>query len=348
MANRFNKCFLSFSPLHSEFSPRCRIIDKFSDYFSFNVCDKEKDNKYYAYQLDKMILESLSFPSIAIIASDTSIKNNVTTLISHTHMCNRPITKTIHHAVYITSTEAELFAIRCSIKQVLNFDNVSKIIVITDSIYAARKIFELFVHPYQVQLAAILSNLCSFFKHDENNSIEFWECPSHLKWHLHNEVNKETKTFNPTLLYPCKTLWDFSKKSESDVILKVWKMMFQASDLKGNQFLDLLDNDNNIIELSYIKGGSWLKIFGHSNSLCMHATRAITNHTPISEYRLRFFPREEFKCPCGLYSIESRRHILHDCGRFNGYWNLRRDSLSHFVMFLETNLGTFTFSDSLV
>ena len=157
-----------------------------------------------------------------------------------------------------------------------------------------------------------------------------------------------SETFNPTPLYLCKTSWDFSKKSESNDILKVWKMMFQTSDLKGNQFLDLLNNNNNIIELSYVKGGSWLKTFGHSNSLCVCATRAITNHAPIGKYRLRFFPREEFKCPCGLYPIESRCHILHECGRFNGYWNLRRDSLGHFVMFLETNPSAFTFSDSLV
>ena len=31
--------------------------------------------------------------------------------------------------------------------------------------------------------------------------------------------------------------------------------MFQASDLKGNHFLDLLDIDNKIIELTYAKGG---------------------------------------------------------------------------------------------
>jgi len=234
MANRFNKCFPSFSPFHSEFSPRCRIIDNFSDHFSFNVCDKEKDNKYCTYQLDEMVLKSSSSLSIAIIASDTSIKNNVATLISHTHMYNRLITKTIYHVVHVTSTEAELFTIRCGINQALNFDNVSKIIVITDSIHAARKIFELFVHPYQVQLAAILSNLHSFFKHHENNSIKFWECPSCLKWHLHNEVDKETKTFNLTPLYPYKMSWDFSKKIKSDDILKVWKIMFQASDLKGN------------------------------------------------------------------------------------------------------------------
>ena len=257
-----------------------------------------------------MVLELLPSPSTTIIASDVSIKNNVAISILHTYVYNRLITKIIHYAVHVTSTEAELFAIRCSINQASNLDNISKIIVVTDSIHITKKIFEPSVHLYQVQSAAILSDLHSFFKHHENNSIKFWECPSYLKWHLHNEVNKETKTFNPTPLYPCKTSWDFSKKSKSDNILKVWKMMFQASNLKGNQFLDLLDNDNNIIELSYVKGGLWLKIFSHSNSLYACATRAITNHAPISEFRLRFFSREEFKCLCSLYPVELRCHML--------------------------------------
>jgi len=63
---------------------------------------------------------------------------------------NKPLTKMIYHMVHITSIEVELFAIRCSINQVTNFDNVSKIIVVTDSIHVVRKIFELFVYPYQV------------------------------------------------------------------------------------------------------------------------------------------------------------------------------------------------------
>jgi len=79
----------------------------------------------------------------------------------------------IHHVVHITSTEAELFAIRCGINQVTNFDNMSKIIVVTDSIYAAKNFFKPSVHPYQVQSAAILSDLHNFFKYHENNSIEF-------------------------------------------------------------------------------------------------------------------------------------------------------------------------------
>ena len=96
-------------------------------------------------------------------------------------------------------------------------------------------------------------------------------------------------------------------------------MMFQALDLKEKQFLDLLNNNNNIIKPSYVKEGSWLKTFSYLNFLCTHTTRAINNHTPIGEYRLRFFPRKEFKCPCSLYPIKSKHYILYECNRFNSY-----------------------------
>jgi len=140
--------------------------------------------------------------------------------------------------------------------------------------------------------------------------------------------------------------WDFSRKTECENIINNWKMTFQASDLKGRQFLNLLDKDFNVIELCYAKRGPWLKLFGRSNSLCACATRAITNHTPIGEYRLRFFPRKKFKYLCGLYSIESRWHILYECRRFNRYWNPRQDFLNHFVMFLEANPNAFAFNNN--
>ena len=83
-------------------------------------------------------------------------------------------------------------------------------------------------------------------------------------------------------------------------------MTFQALDLKGNHFLDLMDSNNKLLKPLYIKGGLWLQNFGHSNSLCARAIRAITNYTLIGEYRLRFFPSREFSCSCGQYPIESR------------------------------------------
>jgi len=150
MANRSYECFPSFSPLNSEISPSLRIIDNFSDCISFNVCDREKDTKLHAQVLNDIVLESFLSPSVAIVASDMSIENNIATSIAHIHTFNKPLTKTIHHAVHVMSTEAELFAIRCGINQSSILDNVFKIIVITDAIHAIKKIFNLSVHPYQL------------------------------------------------------------------------------------------------------------------------------------------------------------------------------------------------------
>ena len=46
---------------------------------------------------------------------DASVKNNITTSIAYIHIYNKPITKTLYHTLNVTSTEAELFAIRCGI-----------------------------------------------------------------------------------------------------------------------------------------------------------------------------------------------------------------------------------------
>ena len=164
----------------------------------------------------------------------------------------------IHHSAFVTSTEAELFAIRYSINQALLVDNISKIIVVTDSIHVARKIFDPSSYPYQIYAVAILEELHLFFSKNLANSIEFWECSSCLNWHLHKAVDHKSKAFNPTPIFPCKTSWDYSKKTKCDDILQNWKMTFQVSDGKGRYFFNLLDNKLNNIELFYIKRGPWL------------------------------------------------------------------------------------------
>ena len=216
---------------------------------------KGKSDKTHVHQLDSMVIETFSSQFTAIVASDVSIKNNIATSISHTHISNQPLIKTLHHTVFVTSTEAEMFAIRCSINQATARTNISKIVVITNSIHAAKKIFNPSFHLFQIQSVAILEDLCLFFSKDPNNSIEFWKCPSRLDWYLHKAVDLETKAFYPTSSYPSKTSWDYSKKSECDDISNIWKIMFQASDSKRKQFLDLLDDNSNDIKPSYIKGG---------------------------------------------------------------------------------------------
>jgi len=159
MDNRFNKIFPSFTSLYSELSPGHRIIDNFLDYFVFNLHNKQKNNKSRTHQLDNMVIESISSSSTTIVVTDASIKNNVAISILHMHIHDRFIAKTVHHVVHITSTEAELFTIRCSINQASNHNNISKIIIITNSIYAAKRIFDLSSHPFQVHSVVILAEL---------------------------------------------------------------------------------------------------------------------------------------------------------------------------------------------
>ena len=120
-------------------------------------------------------------------------------------------------------------------------------------------------------------------------------------------------------------------------------MSFQVSGLKERNFLDLLNDDFNPLELSNIKGSLWLQHFGYFNSLCARATRAIVNHAPIGEYRLKFFSREDFLCLCGLYPI-----FCIIVRGFNNYWNLRRDSIAYFTLFLELNNKAFFFREDIV
>ena len=154
--------------------------------------------------------------------------------------------------------------------------------------------------------------------------------------------------FNLIPIFPYRSSWDFSKKNECDYILNSQKMSFQVSDDKDQHFLELLDSDSKPIELSYSKDGLWLKFFGHSNLLCTRASRAIVNHASIGKYQLRFFSQEDLKCPCGLYPIETRQHILHEYRRYNNYWNSRRNTIAYFTLFLEFNSTTFLQLTSLL
>ena len=181
--NKAYGIFPSFSLLNPEFFPGSHITDNFSDQFPFNLVnkkDKDKD-KIHIQELDDMVLHNSSSPHSALVITDASIKNDITTSISHVHIANHLLTKTMHHTAFVTSTEAELFAIRCGINQACFKENVTKIIVVTDSIHAAKKIFDSKSHPFQSHTAAILSKLRDFFNSNRDNSIEFWECPSHLK-----------------------------------------------------------------------------------------------------------------------------------------------------------------------
>jgi len=149
MDNRFNEVFPSFNPLNLEFWFGSRIVDNFSYRFSFHPFSKSSDCsfKLCTQQLDNLAIESSSSVTNVLIIMDASVKNSVATSISHIHVHNKPVVKTLYHTVNITSTEVEFFTLHCGINQVTSSHEISKIIVITDSFHATKKIFDMSSHP---------------------------------------------------------------------------------------------------------------------------------------------------------------------------------------------------------
>ena len=141
MKNQLNGIFTTFDFLNFKFHLDSRLINIFSSCISFHNTDwtSNKSKEAYCKKLDEIILESSSNPKTVVITTDISVKNNVTSSIFYIHSFNNPLKKMLHHTINITSTEIELFAIRCRINQAVKMQNVLYIIVITDAIYVVKK-----------------------------------------------------------------------------------------------------------------------------------------------------------------------------------------------------------------
>jgi len=187
--------------------PGNKLIDLFSSHF-FYLSDRKnaETRKMYLCKLNKIVFNASDDLKATFIVLDTSIKNNVATSIAHIHIYNSPIIKTIYYAINIISIKAELFTIRCSLNQASCLANIKCIVIITNFIHIVKKIFNLSIYSYQIRTLAISKEIREFFKRKSHNSLEFWDCPSQDKWLLHNIVNKETKKFNLSPIFSCKSL----------------------------------------------------------------------------------------------------------------------------------------------
>jgi len=173
--NQFNKVFPFFDLFNKKFALRSRLIDIFPSCFFFHSSNKQSNNsiKMHIHYLNNISLKSSIDFRYALVVSNTSIKNHVATSIAHIHVHNKPVIKTLHHAVNITSTKAELFTIRCGINQATDLPSIEKIIIITDSIHIAKRIFDSSSYPFQIHAVAISNELRKFFVKNHDNSIDF-------------------------------------------------------------------------------------------------------------------------------------------------------------------------------
>ena len=173
MDNKFNEVFSAFDLINPELQSGNRVIDTFSNCFSFHTFSRKNDPSFKSrlQQLDALAIESSTSSSTALVITDVSVKNNVASSIAHIHVCNKPVVKVLHNAINITSSEAKFFALKCGINHATLSHEISKIIIVIDSIHVTRKIFDPSSHMLQKQSTCVLAKLREFFDHRDTNSI---------------------------------------------------------------------------------------------------------------------------------------------------------------------------------
>ena len=182
-------------------------------------------------------------------------------------------------------------------------ENVHNIIVITDSIAAAKKVFELKTDPLQNMFIPLTLAIDSFFRKDSRNKIQFWFCPSKAKWPKHKLIDNQVKANNCTPIFPSKESHLFNKKKECNNILSEWQNSFMSNPKRGQCFLNFEDENQKVIILTYTKGGSWLPSIGFTNLLCARFTCITTSHAPIREYRQKFLPHLPISYLCSKAKV---------------------------------------------
>ena len=151
--NHLNEIFPAFDSLNRKLSLGFHLVNTFHNCFSFYLVNQ----------------------NTVLVISNTSIKNNITTSVSHICRGQDIIAKIIHHTINITFTKAKFFAIRYSINFVTQMQDIAHIVVITDAIPVAKHIhiFGTSIHPYQLYSITISNDLRSFFNRSSSNSISF-------------------------------------------------------------------------------------------------------------------------------------------------------------------------------
>jgi len=249
------------------------------------------------------------------------------------------------NSINITLIEAKLMAIHLGLIPAMEKENIHNIIVITDSIVIAKKIFESKTDPLQNIFILVTLAINSFFRKDSRNKIQFWFCPSKAKWPKHKLIDDQVKADNCAPIFPSKELHLFNKKKECNNILHEWQESFTSNPKKGQCFLNFENENENVIKLIYAKGGLWLPSIGFTNLLCACFTCMTTSHTPIREYQQRFFPHLPISCLCGEAKIQTREHIVMECDIHDPSTHLCNIIINSFIHFLVDNPSIFSFDN---
>jgi len=203
------------------------LLDNFPDHVSFHPCDRSngRTHKLQFDALDRLCYKTSSNPSTLVVATDVSVippRNMQAVSVAYFWRLGEQMSSSKAPAGQATALDAELFAIRLGVVKATSFD-VKSIVIITDSLTAARRAVDAFVYSDQAHSLAIVQALRSFFTNYSDRLIHFWNCSSKTQWSLHFLAHEDaTSTKIAAGRHPATSLDALQSKSTA-TCLNAWR-----------------------------------------------------------------------------------------------------------------------------
>ena len=138
------------------------------------------------------------------------------------------------------------------------------------------------------------------------------DTPSDLRWKAHGLAPVRATG----LSVPCgactRTSVNAVREDVNNSALAAWFKLTVQPSYMGRKFLHLEQLDGELLRLTTVKGGPWIRAAGTEPTLMAQLTRCLTGHAPIGEYYERFNIPEPTRCDCGA-PLQTRTHVICAC-----------------------------------
>jgi len=145
-----------------------------------------------------------------------------------------------------TALDAELFAIQLGAVKATSFD-VKRIVIITDSLTAARRAVDASIHSGQAHSLTIVQALRGFFTNHPDRSIHFWDCSGKAQWSLHFLAHEDTTSTKIAAGHHLATSLDTLQSKSAAAYLGAWRTSFARPSSQGCHFLPLKGGIKNLL-----------------------------------------------------------------------------------------------------
>ncbi|KAF8623810.1 hypothetical protein AX14_011898, partial [Amanita brunnescens Koide BX004] len=205
-------------------------------------------------------------------------------------------------------------------------------------------------HMASIRINAILMD----YLNTHPTRFTFQYCPSHSGVEGNERANQLTKlgaTIAPTV--PPRILVSNFINDHIQRMNLHWRILAASRSFRGQQWLPICQRKKTFRPTIRNKAAAnfFYILSGNDIATLSRMARAITNHAPTGEYRLRFHPNLDNHCPTCPGQLMTRTHILFSCPRYVPLassltnWRRNRHNDKSWKSYFTHNVSAFTFGD---